>query len=289
MRDPATHFDMVRCGIALYGCDPMNEDPDRHGLEPALELSSYVAAVKLARPGESAGYGRRFVAEHDTWVATVPIGYGDGIRRALTGRLDVLIAGRRLPTVGTISMDNLTVGLGPDRPLDIGPEATVTLVGRNGPQRQTIENLASSIDTIAHEILCGLSARVSREYHRDGEPVRSATAASLAAIAPDVWLVGGPVRDELLGRETADYDVVLAATDEGTVAEVARALARAENGFAFSLSGGIRRLARGGDRGGAWQIDVTPLGAPDSIEADLALRDLTVNAMARALGEEDRF
>jgi alanine racemase len=172
VRDPATHFDMVRCGIALYGCDPMNEDPDRHGLEPALELSSYVAAVKLARPGESVGYGRRFVAGHDTWVATVPIGYADGIRRALTGRLDVLIAGRRLPTVGTVSMDNLTVALGPDRPSDIGPETTVTLVGRDGSQRQTIEDLALSMDTIAHEILCGLSTRVTREYHRDGEPVR---------------------------------------------------------------------------------------------------------------------
>ncbi len=171
LRDPATHFDMVRCGIALYGCDPMNEDPDLHGLEPALELTSYVAAVKLARPGESAGYGRRFVATADTWVATVPIGYGDGVRRALSGRLEVLIAGRRLPTVGTISMDNLTVALGPERPSDIGPETTVTLVGRDGAERQTIEDLARGMDSIHHEVLCGLSPRVTREYHRDGEPV----------------------------------------------------------------------------------------------------------------------
>jgi len=171
LRDPATHFDMVRCGIALYGCDPMNEDPDLHGLEPALELTSYVAAVKLARRGESAGYGRRFVATADTWVATVPIGYGDGVRRALSGRLEVLIAGRRLPTVGTISMDNLTVALGPERPSDIGPETTVTLVGRDGAERQTIEDLARGMDSIHHEVLCGLSPRVTREYHRDGEPV----------------------------------------------------------------------------------------------------------------------
>ncbi|MDQ2896453.1 MAG: alanine racemase, partial [Actinomycetota bacterium] len=171
LRDSATHFDMVRCGIALYGCDPMNEDADRHGLEPALELTSYVAAVKLARPGDSAGYGRRFVAGHDTWIATVPIGYADGVRRALTGRLDVLICGRRVPAVGTISMDNLTVALGPERPSEIGPETTVTLVGRDGSQRQTIEDLARGMDSIPHEVLCGLSPRVTREYHRDGEPV----------------------------------------------------------------------------------------------------------------------
>ncbi|MEO8967633.1 MAG: alanine racemase [Solirubrobacteraceae bacterium] len=171
LRDSATHFDMVRCGIALYGCDPMNEDADRHGLEPALELTSYVAAVKLARPGDSAGYGRRFVAGHDTWIATVPIGYADGVRRALAGRLDVLICGRRVPAVGTISMDNLTVALGPERPSDIGPETTVTLVGRDGSQRQTIEDLARGMDSIPHEVLCGLSPRVTREYHRDGEPV----------------------------------------------------------------------------------------------------------------------
>lgn len=171
VREPATHFDMVRCGIALYGCDPMSEGPDRHGLEPALELTSYVAAVKLARSGESAGYGRRFVATRDTWVATVPIGYADGIRRALTGRLDVLIAGRRLPAVGTISMDNLAVALGSERPPEIVPETTVTLVGRDGSERQTIEDLARGMDSIPHEVLCGLSARVTREYHHDGEPV----------------------------------------------------------------------------------------------------------------------
>ena len=82
LRAPASHFDMVRCGIAIYGCDPMNEDPSRHGLEPALELSSYVAAVKRAQTGESVGYGRRFVARaRRPGSRRVPIGYGDGIRR----------------------------------------------------------------------------------------------------------------------------------------------------------------------------------------------------------------
>ena len=124
VRSPATHFDMVRCGIAIYGCDPMNQDPDRYGLEPALELTSYVAALKLAEPGQSAGYGRRFVADHPTWIATLPIGYADGIRRALSDNCDALIAGRRYPVVGTVSMDNITVDVGPDPAADVAVGAT---------------------------------------------------------------------------------------------------------------------------------------------------------------------
>ena len=114
LREPASHYDMVRCGIAVYGCDPFGSIPIEQGLEPALELSSYVAAVKLARAGESAGYGRRFIAERDTWIATIPIGYADGVNRALTNNCDVLIGGRRYPLAGTVSMDNITVDLGPE-------------------------------------------------------------------------------------------------------------------------------------------------------------------------------
>ena len=168
LRVPRAHFDMVRCGIALYGCDPMNEDPDRAGVEPALELSSYVATVKLARAGESAGYGRRFVAQRDTWIATIPIGYADGVRRALSDNCEVLIGGRRLPVVGTVSMDNITVALGPE-PL-VAPGARVILIGRDGEQRLTVEDMAQRIGTINHEVLCGISARVPRAYHRDGAP-----------------------------------------------------------------------------------------------------------------------
>ena len=168
LRVPASHFDFVRCGIAVYGCDPMNEDPEGHGLEPALELSSYVAAVKRAGPGESAGYGRRFIAPAETWIATVPIGYGDGIRRALTNNCDVLIAGQRYPLVGTVSMDNITVDVGSPDAVAIGDR--VTIIGRDGVQRQTAEDLARRIGTINYEILCGISARVPRSYHRDGEP-----------------------------------------------------------------------------------------------------------------------
>jgi alanine racemase len=167
--EPASHFDLVRCGIAIYGCDPMNSDPAQHRLEPALELSSYIAAVKLAREGESAGYGRRFIASGDTWLATLPIGYGDGLRRALTNNCDVLVSGRRYPLVGTVSMDNITVDLG-ERPLASSGEQAL-IIGRDGAELQTAEDLARRIGTINYEITCGISARVPRVYHRDGEPV----------------------------------------------------------------------------------------------------------------------
>ncbi|MGD0455940.1 MAG: alanine racemase, partial [Solirubrobacteraceae bacterium] len=109
LREPEAHFDMVRCGIAVYGMDPFGSDPGARGLEPALELSSYLAEVKPCGPGESAGYGRTFLADHDTCVGVVPIGYGDGWRRGLSGNAEVLLGGRRYPLIGTVSMDSITV------------------------------------------------------------------------------------------------------------------------------------------------------------------------------------
>jgi alanine racemase len=166
---PASHFDLVRAGIAVYGSDPMGIDPAAHGLEPVLELSSYVAALKPARPGESAGYGRRFIASQDTNIATVPVGYADGITRALGNNCDVLIGGRRHPVVGTVSMDNLTVDLGSVTDVRVGDR--VTIIGADGSQRQTAEEVARRVGTISYEVLCGISARVPRSYHRDGSPV----------------------------------------------------------------------------------------------------------------------
>jgi alanine racemase len=170
LRVPGSHFDMVRCGIALYGCDPMNEDPDSTGLEQAMELSTYVAAVKRAHAGDSVGYGRRFIAQRPTWIATMPIGYADGVRRGLTNNCDVLIDGRRYPLVGTVSMDNITADLGPEEPV-VAVGAPVVLIGRSGGERQTVEDIAHRLDTINHEVLCGISARVPRRYHRDGTPL----------------------------------------------------------------------------------------------------------------------
>jgi alanine racemase len=163
---PSSHYDMVRCGIAIYGCDPMNHDPHVHELEPALELRSYVAAIKRAAPGDSAGYGRRFVAPAETLLATLPIGYADGIRRALTNNCDVLVGGRRYPLVGTVSMDNVTIDLGPEANVEVGEAATI--IGRDGNERQTAEDLARRVGTINYEIVTGIGRRVPRIYHRDG-------------------------------------------------------------------------------------------------------------------------
>lgn len=168
--DAATHFDLVRPGIAIYGLDPFNRDPAEQALEPALSLHSYVAVVKRCAPGESCGYGRRFVAERDTWIATLPIGYADGVRRALSDNADVLIGGRRVPLVGTVSMDNVTVdlGSGDEPPATVGDPAV--LIGEQGGERILAEELAARIGTINYEVACGISRRVPREYHRDGEP-----------------------------------------------------------------------------------------------------------------------
>jgi alanine racemase len=173
LRLGTSHFDMVRCGIALYGGDPANQDPAPHGLEPALALRSYVAAVKPVAPGQSAGYGRRFIAERHSWLATVPIGYGDGVNRRLTNNGEVLIGGRRYPIVGTVSMDNITVDLDPGASgaapaVAVGD--TVTVIGCDGGERLTAEDVARRIGTINYEVLCGISPRVPRRYVRDEVP-----------------------------------------------------------------------------------------------------------------------
>jgi alanine racemase len=164
LRDPASHFDMVRCGIAIYGMDPFHEDPATRDLEPVLSLRSWVSAVRRFESGDSAGYGRRWTADQPTWVATVPIGYGDGWRRALTNDCDVLIGNRRHPLVGTVSMDNVTVALGPDTDVHVGDEAV--LIGSQGEERILAEEVARRLGTINYEITCGLSARVPREHVR---------------------------------------------------------------------------------------------------------------------------
>jgi alanine racemase len=166
LAEPAARLDMVRCGIAIYGLDPFQRDAAEQGLEPALELRSYLAEVKRCAAGESAGYGRRFVAERDTWLGTIPIGYGDGYRRGLTNNAEVVVGGRRVPVVGAVSMDNITVDLGPGERPPAEAGAAVTLIG-DGVRA---EELAERLGTINYEITCGISKRVPRSYHRDGAP-----------------------------------------------------------------------------------------------------------------------
>lgn len=162
LRERSSHFDLVRCGIAVYGLDPFHEDAYARGLEPALALHSYVADVKRFRPGESAGYGRRWRAERDTWVGVLPIGYGDGVRRALSDNADILVAGRRHPVVGTVSMDNVTVELGPDTDVATGDPAV--LIGAQGGERISCEEVARRAGTINYEVACGIAPRVVRSY-----------------------------------------------------------------------------------------------------------------------------
>jgi len=164
LRDPESHFDMVRCGIAIYGLDPFHQDPEARDLEPALELHSYVADVKRFRQGDSAGYGQRWRAPLDTWVGVLPIGYGDGVRRGLTNNADVLVGGRRYPLVGTVSMDNITIDLGPET--DVEPGAPAVLIGPQGSERILAEEVARRLDTINYEVTCGVSARVPRAHER---------------------------------------------------------------------------------------------------------------------------
>jgi alanine racemase len=158
--DDRSHFDMARCGVAVYGLDPFQGDPGARGLRPALSLRSYVADVKHFRVGTSAGYGQRWAAAVETWIGVVPVGYGDGVRRGLTNNAEVLVGGHRRPLVGTVSMDNVTIDLGPEANVSPGDEAV--LIGAQGEDEIRAEELATRLGTINYEITCGISARVPR-------------------------------------------------------------------------------------------------------------------------------
>jgi alanine racemase len=149
LRLPESHFDAVRCGIALYGLSPFNTDPTDDGLEPVLSWQSALAQVKRLEPGQSTGYGRRFVAEEPTWIGIVPVGYADGFRRDLTGT-EVRVAGEPRRVVGTVSMDSFAVEL--DRELPVG--APVVLLGHG----VLAETHAAVADTINYELVCGIES-----------------------------------------------------------------------------------------------------------------------------------
>jgi alanine racemase len=161
-RDPRSHFGMARCGVAVYGLDPFQDDPADRGLTPAMSLRSYVADVRRFAAGTSAGYGQTWRAEAETCVGVLPLGYGDGVRRGLSNNAEVLVAGRRYPLVGTVSMDNVTVDLGPDSDVQPGEEAV--LIGSQADQTILAEELAMRLGTINYEVTCGISARVPRVH-----------------------------------------------------------------------------------------------------------------------------
>jgi alanine racemase len=153
LRLPESHFDAARCGIALYGLSPFEEDPATDGLEPVLRWDSHLAQVRRLEAGESTGYGRRFLAEQATWIGIVPVGYADGFRRDMTGT-EVRVAGELSRVVGTVSMDALAVEL--DRELPVG--TPVTLVGHG----VLVESHARVAETINYELVCGIETSPSR-------------------------------------------------------------------------------------------------------------------------------
>jgi alanine racemase len=153
LRYPSARFDAARCGIALYGLSPFGTDPADDGLEPVLSWTSHLALTKLLPAGHSTGYGRRFVAERDTWIGIVPVGYADGFRRDLTGT-HVRVAGELRPVIGTISMDAFAVEL--DR--ELPPGTPVVLVGRGVPA----EEHARLAGTITYELATGINSDPAR-------------------------------------------------------------------------------------------------------------------------------
>ncbi|HUZ82666.1 MAG TPA: alanine racemase [Gaiellaceae bacterium] len=153
LRIPESRFDAARCGIALYGLSPFATDPAEDGLAPVLSWTTEIAQSKLLRAGESTGYGRRFVAERDTWIGILPVGYADGFRRDLTGT-EVRAGGERCRVVGTVSMDATAVEL--DR--ELSPGTPVTLVGPGVP----LEEHARVAGTITYELACGIDSSPAR-------------------------------------------------------------------------------------------------------------------------------
>ena len=149
LRYPSAAFDAARCGIAVLGLSPFGTDPAEDGLHPVLGWASHVALCKPLRPGESTGYGRRFVAERDTWIGIVPVGYADGFRRDLTGTT-VRVGGRPCRVVGTVSMDAMAVELEGEVPIG----TPVALVGDG----VLVEEHARIAGTIPHDVACGINS-----------------------------------------------------------------------------------------------------------------------------------
>ncbi|MCQ2406683.1 MAG: alanine racemase [Oscillospiraceae bacterium] len=152
---------IARLGIILYGLKPdyLNTLPEE--IKPALTWESYIAMVKTIGPGDTVGYGRTFKADREIRVATVPTGYADGYRRELSNRFYVLVNGKRANIIGRVCMDQFMIDV---TGIDVKPGDTVTLIGTNGSETITADDMAEAIGTIGYEIVCGISKRVPRIY-----------------------------------------------------------------------------------------------------------------------------
>ncbi len=156
-----SRFDAVRLGIAMYGCPPSPALAGIGDLSPALRLVTEVAFVKRIAEGTPVSYGHTWRAPHDGWLATLPLGYGDGLPRLLSNRADVLVGGVRRPLVGVVCMDQILVWCG-EQEVAIGEE--VVLIGRQGDEEVTVQDWARWARTITYEVLTGLGRRVPRVY-----------------------------------------------------------------------------------------------------------------------------
>lgn len=157
---PDAWFDLVRPGIMVYGSYPDAETPRTLELLPGLRWTTQVSFAKPVALGESVGYGRTWRAPADTWIATIPVGYGDGYSRLLSNRGRVLIGGRSYPIVGQVCMDQTMIDIGPDPQVGVGDE--VVLIGSSGREEITVSELAGLMGTIAYEVTCLIAARVER-------------------------------------------------------------------------------------------------------------------------------
>jgi len=159
LRFPGLQADAVRVGLALYGLSPY---PGAAGPAPALSLQSVATMVKTVPAGFPVGYGRTYRAPVPLQIVTVAAGYADGVRRALSNRGEAVVAGCRVPIVGRISMDQLTLGV--PREIPVAEGDPVTLIGRQGEAEVTVEDWAQILDTISYEVVCGFGPRVPRHY-----------------------------------------------------------------------------------------------------------------------------
>ena len=166
------HYGMVRAGIVLYGMYPSAEvDPDLLSLRPALQWLSRVTHVKTLPAGREISYGGTYVTTRETVVATVPVGYADGYRRSLSGKFHVLIRGRKAPILGRICMDQLMVDV--TGIPDVTPGDRVTLVGTDGEESISMEEISAVADSFNYEFVCGISRRVPRIYTSGGKTIHS--------------------------------------------------------------------------------------------------------------------
>lgn len=158
---PDARRDFCRVGLGLYGLHPCDETRDVFDLRPAMKILSHVSHVQQLEVGARPSYGRIKALERDSTVVTVPIGYADGYSRRLTRYGSVLIGGQRFPLAGAVTMDQIVVDVG-DADVEIGDE--VVLMGSQGGAEISADELAETLETITHEIVCKIGARVPRRY-----------------------------------------------------------------------------------------------------------------------------